>query len=97
MTWFDLRLRSFRPPSGTERPRLRYVLGRRAEAARADLDADGHAFNDESLVLDVGLERAVSARGLALPTPGVLVPDIAAVGSRLTADVTLRHGNSLYA
>ena len=75
---------------------LRYGLRSRAQAAGADLEADRYALKAERLVLDVGLERAVSAGRLALPPSGVLVPDIAAVGRRLAANVASRHESYLY-
>src|SRR5205809_1186475 len=61
---------------------------RRAQAARADLEAERYAVHDQRLVLDVGLESTVRLRSLALPASRVLMPDVAAVGCRLTAEIT---------
>lgn len=67
------------------------VLRRGADAAGADLDADGEAVDDECLGLHVGLERAVGARRLTLPATGVLVADIVPEAGALLADVTFGH------
>lgn len=67
------------------------VLRRGADAAGADLQADGYAVDDERLGLHVRLKRAVGARSLTLPAPGVLVSDVVPKAGSLLADVTFGH------
>lgn len=68
----------------------------RSQAASADLQPYGHSADVDRLVLDVRLERPVSAGRLALPPSGVLVSDVAPERRALGADVTFGHWEYLY-
>jgi len=92
----SLRYRRRRGKAGESGP-LDAVLRRRANAARADLEADGHTADDERLVLDVHLELAVRPRRLTFPAPGVLVANISAEACLFVANLTPGHKiQSLY-
>ena len=64
-----------------------------AEAARADLDADGVVADVDDLLVKVGAEGAIRARRLPHPAAGVLVADVAAKGRAFSTDGADRgHG-----
>ena len=84
------------PVEGTILTAIRETSEAVGEAARADLDADGHALEEERPVLDVRFPRPVGARSLALPAAGVLVPDVVAKARVLTTDVAFCQWSSLY-
>lgn len=61
-------------------------LGLGAEAAGANLHADGLAGDADDLPMEVGAKGAVGLVGLAFPTAGVAVADVAAEGRAFAAD-----------
>ncbi len=68
----------------------------RAQAAGADVQPHRLTVDDERSLLHVRLEGAMCFRGLAFPSPRMLVSDIAAESGTLTADVTSSHLAYIY-